>query len=80
MMTTWQPSLTAAGAIAATWFFCIRPHLRGRGCALTARSSWEVVLDRQLAELSEQPRVLRGDDALDAGQVGSRNPCPPTKD
>ena len=75
-MTTWLPPVITAAAITATYILCIRPHQRGRG--RTARSSSEVGLDRQLAALREELRVLRAQDALDAGQVPTRAPNPPT--
>ena len=33
MMSTWAAGLIALAAITVTYFSCVRPHLRGRGCA-----------------------------------------------
>lgn len=33
-MSVWVAGLIAVAAITATYFSCIRPHLRGRGCAM----------------------------------------------
>lgn len=79
-MTTWLPPLVAAGAIAATYFFCMRPRLRGRGCGMAAGSTADTELDRQIAELREELRVLRAQDTLDTGRATSSKPQPPTDD
>lgn len=78
MMSTWIAALIAAGAITATYFACVRPHLRGRGCATTGDSAQDTELDRQIADLREELRVLRAQEALDSGQVPSSKP-PPTE-
>lgn len=75
-MPTWLPPLVAAGAIAATYFLCIRPHLRGRGCGMASGSAVDTELDRQLAELREEVRVLHAQDLLDTRQT-PRPPGPP---
>jgi hypothetical protein len=33
MMLSWLAGLIAVAAISVTYFSCVRPHLRGRGCA-----------------------------------------------
>jgi hypothetical protein len=33
MMPTWLAGLIAVAAISVTYFSCVRPNLRGRGCA-----------------------------------------------
>lgn len=77
-MSTWLAALIAVAAITVTYFFCIRPHLRGRGhCATTGISAQDTGLDRQVAELREELRVLRAQDALDSGRVPGSKPTPP---
>ena len=77
-MPTWVAALIAVGAIAATYFACVRPMLRGRGhCAMTGNSGQDVELDRQVAELREELRVLRAQDSLASGQMSSSKPTPP---
>jgi hypothetical protein len=79
-MSTWLAGLIAVAAVTVTYFSCVRPHLRGRGCA-PARGSAEqdAELDRQVAELLEELRVLRAQDSLDSGRVPSSKPAPPTE-
>lgn len=60
-MSTWVAALIAIAAVAVTYFSCVRPALRGRGGAPDGTSD----LDRQIAELREDLRVLRAQDALD---------------
>lgn len=74
-MPTWFAAVVALAAITTTYLFCVRPMLRGR-CATTAT---DTALDerergRQLGELREQVRILRAQDALDAGQSPSGTP------
>ncbi|MDQ2708699.1 MAG: hypothetical protein M3Z25_14125 [Actinomycetota bacterium] len=78
MMSTWLAAAIAIAAIAATYFFCIRPHLRGQGCgAAGSTSAQDAELDRQLGELREELRVLHAQDRLDSGQVPSGTHTPP---
>ena len=56
-------ALVAAAALAATWFFCLRPMRRGR-CAMTGRAAGDPELSRQIAELQEEIRMLRAQDAI----------------
>jgi hypothetical protein len=85
-MTSWLPPLIAAAAIAATYLFCIRPHLRGRSCGMntatnagsTEAGSADAEVARQVAELREELRVLRAQDALETGRVPGGKPNPPT--
>lgn len=72
-MSTWIAAFVAVAAIAATYFFCVRPGLRGR-CGTGGRAG---DADRQLAELREELRVLRAQDALDSGRVPGIRPAPP---
>jgi hypothetical protein len=64
-MSTWLAAAVAAAAISLTYFFCVRPMLRGRGCAMTDRAGDRSARDREIAELREELRVLRAQDALD---------------
>jgi hypothetical protein len=79
-MSVWIAGLIALAAITATYFSCVRPHLRNRGgCGVAggaARNDAE--LDRQVAEMREEFRLLRAQDALDRGRVPSSKPTPPT--
>lgn len=75
-MSTWIAALVALAAIAATYFFCMRPAMRGR-CAMNGTADHNLDTDRQLAELKEELRVLRAQDALDTGRVPSSSRPPP---
>ena len=61
-------ALVAAAALAATWFFCLRPMRRGR-CAMTGRAAGDPELSRQIAELQEEIRMLRAQDAIATTQA-----------
>ena len=80
-MSTWVAAMIAVAAILATYFFCVRPALRGR-CAMSARlgpgADTGTETARQLAELREDVRLLSAQDALDTGRVPGRHPIPPT--
>ncbi|HJT03412.1 MAG TPA: hypothetical protein VJ757_07270 [Pseudonocardiaceae bacterium] len=77
-MSTWLAAFIAVAAITTTYLFCIRPHLRGRGhCATTGSPARNTGLDRQIAELREELRVLRAQDVLDSGQIPRSKPTPP---
>ena len=80
-MSVWIAGLIALGAITATYFSCVRPHLRNRGgCGMaSSRAQGDAELDRQVAELREELRMLRAQDALDSGRVHSSKPTPPTE-
>lgn len=60
-------AMVAAAALAATWFFCLRPMRRGR-CAMTGRAG-DPELSRQIAELQEEIRMLRAQDAIATTQA-----------
>jgi hypothetical protein len=65
-MSTWLAAAVAAAAISLTYFFCVRPMLRGRGgSAMTGSAGDRSARDREIAELREDLRVLRAQDALD---------------
>lgn len=66
-MATWAVALVAVAAVALTYLMCVRPMLRGRKhCGMTSASS--AALDRQIAELREDLRVLRAGNVLDGDQ------------
>lgn len=76
-MSTWIAAFVAVAAIAATYFLCVRPALRGR-CAMSGTSEAGSATDRQIAELREELRMLRAQDALDDGRVARSPSTPPT--
>ncbi|MBW0090380.1 hypothetical protein I4I73_16490 [Pseudonocardia sp. KRD-184] len=76
-MSTWIAAFVAVAAIAATYFFCVRPALRGR-CAMSGTTGTDPATDRQIAELREELRMLRAQDALDDGRVTRSPSTPPT--
>ncbi len=87
-MPTWVAALIAVGAITSTYFFCVRPARQGK-CAMRGGSAEPGAVaestgaqyaetDRQLAELREELRMLRAQDALDGGRVPYTGPVPPT--
>ena len=65
MTPTWLTGLVAVAAITATYFLCLRPHLRGRGCSATGASADDGELGMQVAELREELRAMRAQDSLD---------------
>ena len=79
-MSVWIAGFFAVAAITATYFSCVRPHLRNRGgCGMAGGARNDAEVDRQVAELREELRVLRAQDALDNGQVPSIKLRPPTE-
>lgn len=87
-MPTWVAALIAVGAITSTYFFCVRPAKHGK-CAMSGSSAQPGAVsehggtrysdtDRQLAELREELRMLRAQDALDGGRVPHTGPASPT--
>ena len=77
MMPTWLAGLVAVAAITVTYFFCLRPHLRGRGGTATGGAAHDGQVDRQIAELREELRAMRARDYVDSGRVPSRTPTVP---
>lgn len=78
-MSTLVAALVAAGAVTAVYFFCLRPMRRGT-CEMTGGSQeQDAELDRQIADLREELRVLRAQDALDSGQIPISRPNPPAE-
>ena len=75
-MSTGFAAAIAVAAIVVTYFSCVRPALRGR-CAMTASPEPDAETRRQLAELQEEVRALRAQDALDSGRVPRRGLTPP---
>jgi len=86
-MSTWIAAAIAVAAIVATYFSCVRPMRRGR-CASsgtlgqnTGAQNAETSnpeFDRQVAELREELRMLRAQDALDSGRVPNTKMSPPS--
>jgi hypothetical protein len=76
-MSTWVAAAIAVAAILSTYFFCVRPAMRGR-CATSVSPGPGAENERQLAELREEVRVLRAQDSLDSGRVHNRQSTPPT--
>ncbi|SFP05615.1 hypothetical protein SAMN05421810_101828 [Amycolatopsis arida] len=74
-MSTLVTALIAAAAVAAVYFFCLRPMRQGR-CGMMGGSR-DAELDRRIADLREEIRVLRAQDSLDSGQVPTTRPSPP---
>lgn len=66
-MSVWVAALIALAAVTATYFSCLRPHMRGSGCGMTGSDAKrQADTARQLADLREDLRVLRAQDALGA--------------
>ncbi|WP_219418107.1 hypothetical protein [Pseudonocardia nigra] len=74
-MPTWLAAVVAGAAITAVYLFCMRPMRRGN-CAMTGGSRQDPELARQIADLREELRVLRAEDALESGQVRTDRPGP----
>lgn len=75
-MTTLTAGIIAAATIAAVYFFCIRPMRRGN-CTSSNDDAGDAQLDRQVAALREELRILRAQDTLDRGGVSIIKPTPP---
>ncbi len=76
-MTTLTAGIIAAATIAAVYFFCIRPMRRGNRTSSNDDNAGDAQLDRQVAALREELRVLRAQDTLDRGGVSIIKPTPP---
>ncbi|MEU0467064.1 hypothetical protein ABZ215_23945 [Amycolatopsis sp. NPDC006131] len=64
-MPTWLAAVIALGALAATYFLCWRPMVRGRGrCGLAASDR-----DREIAALRQELRDLRTETMPDGRAV-----------
>lgn len=77
-MPLWLTAFVVVAAMAFAYFFCIRPTLRGQGHCRVSHKDPE--LDRQIAELREEVRVLRAQDALASGRVAGHKPTTPPVD
>ncbi len=75
-MTTLTAGIIAAATIATVYFFCIRPMRRGN-CTSSNDDAGDAQLDRQVAALREELRILRAQDTLDRGGVSIIKPTPP---
>jgi hypothetical protein len=63
----------AVTSLAATWFFCLRPMWKGR-CAMSGHAgSSDEKLSRDIAELQEEIRMLRAQDALGEDRTVKRD-------
>jgi hypothetical protein len=58
-MSTGIAALIALAAITMTYIFCVRPMLTGRGHRAAGGPERDGELDRQVADLREELRVLR---------------------
>lgn len=78
-MSTWLAALVAVAAIGATYYFCIRPMRRGGHCGMGAgECQSDTERDREIAELREELRILRAEDAIEFGPVSDPAKRPPT--
>jgi hypothetical protein len=68
-MSTGIAALIALAAVTVTYFSCVRPMLRGREHCAAGGSGPDAELDRQIAELREELRVLRAQDSMDRGRT-----------
>jgi hypothetical protein len=75
-MSTWVAALIALASVTVVYFFCIRPMRSGR-CGMSRASRDDVELDRQIADLREELRVLRAQDALESSRLPTDRPTPP---
>lgn len=57
-------ALIAVASLATTWFVCLRPMRRGWWAMGESAGDRDGDLKRQIAELTEEVRVLRAQDAL----------------
>jgi hypothetical protein len=76
-MSTWVAAMFAVAAIATTYVFCVRPALRGR-CATSGSGANPEgrELDRQLADLREEVRILRAQHVPSVNQSLPGGPGP----
>ncbi|MGH3843815.1 MAG: hypothetical protein ACRDS0_20565, partial [Pseudonocardiaceae bacterium] len=63
-MSAWIAALIVVAAVTVTYFSCVRPMLRGPAhCGMARGSGPQTGIDRQIAELREDLRVLRAQDS-----------------
>lgn len=75
-MPTWLAALVAVAVVTVVYFLCIRPMRRG-GCAMGA-SRPDPELERQIADLREELRVLQAEEALASRPTSDDSPRPGT--
>lgn len=76
-MSTWLALLVAVAAIAATYFFCVRPMPRGKcGMAMEEDDRRAVERSRAIAELREELRILRAEDSPGPGPAPGQGGAP----
>ncbi len=68
-MPTWVAALIAVAAITATYYFCIRPMRRGECGMAAGQYQPDEARNREIAELREELRILRAEDALEGNQA-----------
>lgn len=78
-MSIWLAALLALAAITLTYFTCVRPHLGQRGDETALGQQPDPALDRQVADLREELRVLRAQDYVDSGKAPRSTPPPATE-
>lgn len=75
-MSALLAALLAGAGGAVTYVFCIRPMRHSHGHAVTGESGRDPDLNRQIADLREEIRVLRAQDCLDDARRGTRSQPP----
>jgi len=62
-MSIWLAAVLAIAAVSATYIFCVRPMWHGHAqCGIAAGvDQRDAELDRQIAELREELRILRAE-------------------
>lgn len=65
--------VVAAASLVAIWFFCLRPMRQGRCGMSGGAGNGDAQLQRQIAELQEEIRMLRAQDALAEDRPAKRD-------
>ncbi|WP_139320725.1 hypothetical protein [Saccharomonospora sp. CUA-673] len=74
-MSTLVAALVAVGVVVPVYFFCLRPMTRGH-CGMMG-SRQDVELDREIAGLSEELRILRAQGSQDRAEKPTNRSTPP---